>query len=364
MSILPIISNIDDLAQAIDDPPPNRPIERRIGEQGRKICDAFSNVPDWAKNLGNPAIPLLGLVCEPYFANNGISPPEYVPPFTGGQCQVNYTVTIQSEVFPFSDCSTFGPSISANGFSGPILGLVTRTENPSGDLCTPAGNAIYLRHGNPVVESLVAGAGYGATASILSVVREDGLPDNCGDPPPEVQPGPNPSPTNPTIPPDEQPYDDPIYGPTLPLPPIIIAPELPDFEISIDPFGNGGGTPNLDPGEPGEPVETGLPGGGGGGGGGGDGVAEGEAPPGQELVGVRLDLVEALPLSAQYGDGIYRGGAYIYMGGPNGLDQDFGGSQVKDGQFFYAEREGLTKWRVASNVGLNWSVVPFYREVV
>lgn len=116
--------------------------------------------------------------------------PPLEPPFTGGQCVGrSYSVTIQSEVYPFSDCSTFGPSTSVLGFPGPIRGLVTRTVSPSGDLCTPAGNAIYLRHGpGPNNETLIAGAGYGATASILSVVPEDGLPDTCGDPPPVVPP--------------------------------------------------------------------------------------------------------------------------------------------------------------------------------
>jgi len=119
---------------------------------------------------------------------NRLPPPE--PPFTGGQCVGrNYTVTIRSEVYPFSDCSTFGPSNSVIGFAGPIRGLVTRTENPSGDLCTPGGNAIYLQHGpNTNSETLVAAGGYGATASILSVVPEDGLPDECGDPPPILPP--------------------------------------------------------------------------------------------------------------------------------------------------------------------------------
>lgn len=117
-----------------------------------------------------------------------LPPPE--PPFTGGQCVGRtYTVTMEVESYPFSDCSTFGPGTTSLGFPGPIRGLVTRTESPSGDLCTPAGNAVYLRHGPGTSdETLIVGAGYGATASILSVVPEDGLPDTCGDPPPIIPP--------------------------------------------------------------------------------------------------------------------------------------------------------------------------------
>jgi len=167
-------------------------IKGKVCEALGTIGDAFalaSSVTFSPLNTLNVANGLGALLCD--LPPDNLSAP--APAFTGGQCVgVNYSVTIRSEVFPFADCSTFGPSISVLGFPGPIRGLVTRTENPTGPLCTPGGNAVYLRYGsNPIQEIIVAGAGYGATASILSVAREDGQPDLCGDPPP-VYPDPPP----------------------------------------------------------------------------------------------------------------------------------------------------------------------------
>jgi hypothetical protein len=51
------------------------------------------------------------------------------------------------------------------------------------------------------------------------------------------------------------------------------------------------------------------------------------------------------------------------MGGPEGLDQDYAGSMLSDGQFVFAEQDNLTRWRVAANIGYSWSVTPYYREV-
>jgi hypothetical protein len=81
------------------------------------------------------------------------------------------------------------------------------------------------------------------------------------------------------------------------------------------------------------------------------------------LVGLKLDLLAAPSGAKQYVGGAYRGGAYIRMGTPVGLDQDFAGSLLIDGQFVFAEKDFLTKWRVAANPGYNWRVTPYYREV-
>jgi hypothetical protein len=74
-----------------------------------------------------------------------------------------------------------------------------------------------------------------------------------------------------------------------------------------------------------------------------------------------MDLVSA-PDGRQLASGVYRGGAYIYMGGEVALDQDFAGALLRDGQFVYAEKDNLTKWRVAANMGFNWNVTPYYRQ--
>jgi hypothetical protein len=270
----------------------------------------------------------------------GYSPPEGVLPFTGGQCPGSrYTA-----VADFN----FGSGVVRAPFSetliGPISFSTSSTTPPAFDVqIIDANGSRGWATGTTIFENIV-------------VEPVGGDPDDCGDPPPEVRPGPDPAPDPGPIPPEEEPFEDPISGPLLPIPDLPGLPGLPPFPWR-NPFSKPGDIAG-DPGEAGEGVEAdGL------GGEDGDEVAEGEAPPGSEIVGLRLDLISALPNFPQYGDGIYRGAAYIRMGTVAGLDQDFGGAQVEDGQFFYAEREGLTQWRVTANIGISWLVTPFYREV-
>jgi hypothetical protein len=81
------------------------------------------------------------------------------------------------------------------------------------------------------------------------------------------------------------------------------------------------------------------------------------------LVGLKVDVLEAPPFAREFAPGIYRGAAYIYMGGDAGLDQDFAGSMLSDGQFVHAEKDNLTCWRVRANTGFRLRVTPYYREV-
>ena len=135
--------------------------------------------------------------------------------------------------------------------------------------------------------------------------------------------------------------------------------ELPDLGIEVTADNPFGPMPTLPPSPPpgdqgtaGSP-ESATPG----------SPAEGEAPPGEVLVGLRLDLVSTPVHPNTYAPGVFRGAAYIYMGGPEGLDQDYAGSMLSDGQFVFAEQDNLTRWRVAANIGYSWSVTPYYREV-
>jgi hypothetical protein len=193
----------------------------------------------------------------------------------------------------------------------------------------------------------------------FSVNPFSGNPDNCGSSPFLYLPPPVGTPSTP-IPPEIT-VNIPGIGPvsvTVTFDdegnPTFCVEEL-DYCVTI-PFRPPGlppsspGTPP-GPGEPGSPTPTGL---------GGD--AEGEAPDGKELLGLKIDLVEIPEGARTFAPGVYRGVAYVYMGGSEGLDQDYAGSQLSDGQFIYAEREGLTKWRVQANTGYNMSVTPYYRS--
>jgi len=130
--------------------------------------------------------------------------------------------------------------------------------------------------------------------------------------------------------------------------------------INVDPFpdgegGGGGGStapPPGDIGDAGGASDTGL-----------GGEADGEAGAGEVLVGLKIDILASPPKARQYALGVFRGAGYIYMGVINNLDQDYGGSMLKSGQFFFAEKENLTHWQVSANNGYNWRVTPYYREV-
>jgi hypothetical protein len=108
------------------------------------------------------------------------------------------------------------------------------------------------------------------------------------------------------------------------------------------------------PGDVGQPVGTFATG--------RSGQASGQVPSGRVLTGMRIRL-EEIPVGANsYAEGVYRGVGYFYMGTDEGLDQDYAGSMVKDGQFIFAEQCNLTNWLVTANTGYNILVTPFSRE--
>lgn len=354
MKRLPIGTFFDDLADAIANPSPSRPLRDSVGRQGRKVCDALSVVPPWARTVPGATRDLFG-ICAPYWDASGISPPSSVPPFTGGQCATGYTFRWQQRVN--TGGSTFGWSTTiATVGTGPLsVGRANSDPLPTPPTGRFANNA-GLFDGNGVRRVVLA---LGITDDpngwrFVSMTRNDGQPDNCGNPPGVLTPGPNPAPNPPVLPVDEQPVDDPVSGPLLPIPDLPSIPGLPSIPWR-NPFAPGDpltGIPG-DPGTPGDPVDTTGPG----------DAAEGDADPGAELVALKLTLVETPPFSQPLQNDVFRSVAFVYMGTVAGLDQDPSGALVRDGQLVYAERSGLTKWRVAANVGYTVRVTPFYQEV-
>lgn len=134
--------------------------------------------------------PLLGAVYPILQCDNPIPPPSE-PPFTGGQCFTTYdvstTATLRINVPPSEDTST-----RTDRFTGQINGL---SEKPN----SSSGKDIVLNYTRPDgVQQEFTLYGYSGTNAsftsygITGIVRVDGLPDNCGDPP--VLPVPPPDP--------------------------------------------------------------------------------------------------------------------------------------------------------------------------
>lgn len=346
---------IGDHGEFVAGPRPSNPVTGAYHDYSRWVCDSYAKVPTWARTAAGVAgwsnVDLaMQMDCGQYLGDNY---PQAVPPFTGGQCSVAYLVQLANSA---------GSPATASAFAvGPISGVYSvGPPNQFGAVAwiVAANPDVQFRTGFPT-----------ENWRITSVSRTDGQLDNCGNPP-ALEP--TPSPTAPTPPPSPpgggQPpvWDDDDDGPVY-LPGPIDSPYGPPIEFPpIDPRDPGAGDddddddePDLYPplppgsqGDPGSPVpaEPGQDG-------------EGEAPPGKVLVGLKINLVETPDGGKQFAAGVWRGSCYIYMGGDVGLDQDYAGSMLRDGQFVFAERENLTRWRVSANTGFKVVVTPYYREV-
>lgn len=311
---LAVIDAIQDVENRLGDFIANGPstgLQGYVRDQYRKRCDQFANSPGWAQSLVNAAGGSLGRMCEPWYAARGFTGPTAQPPFTGGQCptfyDVNVTFTIAS---PGCDEGTFTNPLGLN-----VLGPISVTTNNDGQPVQPGGLCpgfsytnirLFDGNGNFVGQT---GSGAGVRLVSLNPTRVDGLPDNCGDPPPVLEPGPDPppdpgptpgpeptvDPENPTGPPllPIPPYDDPIGGPT----PI----------VGPDPFDRGAeptdipGNPDTSPGggdDVAEPINVDP-----GPGGGGNEVDFGEPPDGRVWVGCLLRFTFPSSIGAIAGSG-------------------------------------------------------------
>lgn len=308
-------------------------------------------------NAGNSEL------CAPYLESLGENPDGSVVglPFEGGQCPTTrYLFTW--------DRYQAGEYVNSGSFDavGPLAVQVTGFDGPGPAPSCPDGQSYKVILMTNRDAPITLNSGCGVTIRNLTVSPLFGGADDCGDPPVVIQP-PATIVTGPPVPPNV----------TVNLPgsgdvevsvninadgdPTICIPIFGVCEtIKVNPPSNpggdggdgGGGPPPGDVGEPGLPDNTGS-----------GGESGGDAPAGSVLVGLRLDLLTAPSSAKQYAPGVYRAGAYIYMGTPQGLDQDYAGSMLRSSQFVFAERDNLTRWAVRANVGFNWRVTPYYREV-
>lgn len=306
--------------------------------------------------------------CRPYLDDIGYGTPGSIKvPFQGGQCSALYRSvgTFDFDVLICSTGAVAPGSIGAtSGFTlqGPLSNLRVTTDSPGA--CGPRRINLLIDTvaGTRTLASFLNPSGNSPRNGRFNGVFEvaAGGSNNCGSPPPIIV-----DPTPPSTP-------GPRYEPFSPSPDINIdiGVEInPDLTINIDfgdgggdidPFadddggggGGGGGRPPGDVGEPGSPEGTGP---------GGD--AEGEAPEGKVLTGLKVEF-ESPPIGAnEYAPGVYRGVCYVYMGTGEGLDHDPAGAMLRDGQFIFAEKDNLTKWRVSANLGYDLRVTPYYAAV-
>lgn len=345
------------------DPPGPIPV---VGvEIARAACRRYADNPDAPPGRVAAA---LESVCRPYLDDIGYgTPPTIKLPFRDGQCAgVLYNLTWTGKQY-FSDCSSIDTG-GTIGVIGPVTGTFYDNTGSSGGgppgCPTAPGTAWRVNTGGGVVTIL--GAGGGVQGSVVSVVRADAVPTNCGNPVPIVTP-----PGTPAVPdpPGPQPFNP---GPGIDIdvdveigPTGDITFNIGTGPITIDPFGggedgggeDGGGAPGsgLPPGDIGtaaDPVPTDP-----------EGKASGCAPPNSVLVGVKVNIVATPEFGSEYDPLVRRGACYVYMGTEGNLALEPAGVALRSGQMFYAYPDNLTCWEVNANTGYVLQVIPYYRAL-
>lgn len=350
---------------------PNTPPSSQIPIKalGRAVCRQWARRPG---DSNNPAADrLYGGACGEYLDSIGERPEEgeLGRPFSGGQCDgVCYQIGVTNRDGANEVIQARGPIGGVRGVTipgGGRLEIFARSEVnfSNSTTCLPLQPPGWVFGG-------LGGTAWNADSRprITFITRTDGGVDDCGDPPPEYQP------------------PRPIIG-LPPITPIFIdLPDVGEINVTVELFpdatfqlcsedidacvtigdptlnigdGGGGGVDGgdlvPDGGLAGAPADTGN-----------GGVAAGEAPEGQELVGIRVEVLES-PIGVNTYDRVavtvFRGIGYVRMGYPGRLALDMGGAAVISPQFFLAPVRGLTAWEVRANNGFINRVTPFYREL-
>lgn len=338
------INAFDSFADAIANPPSGQPLKEAAGRAGQRFCDAVGSVPESVRNRLGGSFWTAGLLCKPYWDKNNYSPPVPTGGVIGGQCERAYLFSSQRRT------STAGFSTTSNTSRiGPITG-VSKVKNGGGNFIDQ-----YTITGPNVVGATVniSYSSGGDTRLLGPFLPGTMTPDfECGDGSGTgFQPGQNPPPDPGTYPEGGEPDVDPTGQPYFTIPPLDdpLTPGTP-IDIPGNPLTPPGGGSDPGPPEAGPPGSTGD---------GGD--EEGEAPEGEELWALKIDIAGFPDSPNEYAPGVYRGVCYVYMGDENGLDHDPAGAMLRSGQLVLAEREGLTRWRVSANVGYNLTITPYYR---
>jgi hypothetical protein len=143
-----------------------------LGIPGPDVASAYPSLFEWACDIPPSQAP---------------APP--APPFIGGQCPVVYNVTINYSYLNLFNNNPVNQNATVNGV-GPIQSIILQATN------APGSNfliRVIFSDGTDTIQNFTVGpSGFAnAQANIVSIVRADGQPDNCGNPPgPPIPPFP------------------------------------------------------------------------------------------------------------------------------------------------------------------------------
>lgn len=322
----------------------------------------------WARGEGIPSLPgfdaLYGGICEPYLDSIGENPGDGVlgPPFQGGQCPVQYTVSGTYRVYDNAQCAIRPDPIN---FSAGVLGPIKRFfyDNGGGPAptCNQSPGRVFRVEGATNTIGLASSpAGGLVRITGVNIVRTAGGADNCGNPPPEYDP--------PNIPPGLPPLApitvnipgigdvkvDVTFGPNgeiqISLPDLGINVELPNPLFDGEDGGEDGPIPPGFQGEPAEPIDVGP----------GDAADETSE---SNLVGVLVQTIQTPPRANRLfneTESYTKGAYFVYFGGDGGLSQNPEAAISRQDQFYYAP-EGCNRFRVIPNAGFTLRVTPYYK---
>jgi hypothetical protein len=146
---------------------------------------ANANAESFFNELSPVDLPETGQFWNRALCDRNQALPPTPPPFTGGQCPTTYSIRFERRVRN-SQCDDYGPW-NLNGplgaYQGPISSISTVTSESQGggfldELRVVAANGTF----DIAAVSRPEDCGLVAQVRNIEVIRQDGQPDNCGDP--------------------------------------------------------------------------------------------------------------------------------------------------------------------------------------
>lgn len=210
-----------------------------VRDRFRDRCNQFANLPPWARALSGVAGGSIKRMCQPYWDDSGKDGPVIKPGYPGGQCPATYEVYATT-----SGIDLFIGGQTPRNLQGP-LGGVTFTRTVIGNPFPDSTRFRWTFAGPNDGVEFTARGDFTPDPGFRIAGRVDAQPDNCGDQPDTIEPGPNP-PADPGPLPGPEPTNNPDPDnpiPIIPVPPYVDPVFGPQPVTGPDPFGPGGGEP-------------------------------------------------------------------------------------------------------------------------
>lgn len=151
-------------------------------------CTIWDSFPRFVTNGRNPASSFARGYMNQVCSTVNPSPPNLSVPFTGGQCPTRYTIFVEFDVIPQgSTTPQTRREFCFQNIRGPLQSLTANVDNVRNEVGVTV-VAPQTPNGSSVGFNTPSGSTVPEDSVVFDVIRQDGLPDDCGDPPPEYPP--------------------------------------------------------------------------------------------------------------------------------------------------------------------------------